>query len=370
MKILHYMRTAGVGGIERLVVDLVKVQLKMGYRLTLLLAQKEGLFLKELENEEISIFDMKLNSGYDISPKKISNMVSVMRKNELLHIHGFSPAVALASIVSKVPVIYTFHSLSKGVRPGNAVKNKILEVIKGRYVSKHVDYITANSEFTLKRVEQSYNLANIPHSVVFNGRAFEQEENHDTLPDESIKGACRDKFVIGAVSRFNKGKRIDRLVDAFRLLIQKHDAILLLVGDGQTMPEIKKLIQQERIEDKVVLTGYKSCASSFYYLMDICVIPSQVETFGLVAVEGYQHGKPVIAFANSGGLLEIIEPFEPQDVVQSERDLAERIEYYIQNRQALKAREQQRKDYARNFTIEVMAEKLARIYEKVINDAV
>lgn len=370
MRILHCMRTANIGGIERLVVDLIGAQLRMGNRPSLLLGRKEGPLLRELEHEEISIFEGKFSSGYDISPKKIYRTVSVMRESELLHMHGFSPAVALASIVSKVPVVYTFHGLSKGFRTGNVVKNRILEVIKGRYVSKHVDYITANSEFTLKHVEQSYDVANVPYSVVLNGRAYSQETNSDSVPDESVRKACQDRFVVGAVSRFTKRKRIDRLIKAFKLVLKEQDAILLLVGDGQTMPEIKKLIRQERIEDKVVLTGYKSYSVPYYCLMDVCVVPSQDEPFGLVAVEGYQHGRPVIAFDNSGGLLEIIRPFEPQDVVLSEKDLAQRIAYYIQNPEAVKGQEQKRRDYAKNFTIVAMAEKLQCIYMKVMNESV
>lgn len=370
MRILHCMRTARIGGIERLVVDLIRAQLRMGNRPSLILGRKEGPLLRELEHEEISVFEGKFSSGYDISPKKIYRMVSVMRESELLHMHGFSPATALASIISKVPVVYTFHGLSKGVRPGNPAKNRILEAIKGRYVSKHVDYITANSEFTLKHVEQAYNVENVPHLVVLNGRAFSQERNSDSVPDEGIGEACRDRFVVGVVSRFTERKRIDRVVKAFRLVLKEHDAFLLLVGDGQTMPKIKDQIRQARIEDKVVLTGYKSCVSPYYCLMDVCVVPSQDEPFGLVAVEGYQHGKPVIAFDNSGGLLEIIKPFEPQDVVLSERDLAQRIAYYIQNPEAVKGQEQKRRDYAKNFTIKAMAEKLQRVYLKVTNDSV
>lgn len=370
MRILHCMRTAGIGGIERLVMDLLGAQLKMGYRPALLLGQKDGLLMGELDHEAISVYEVRFNGGYDISPKKIAHAVSVMRESDLLHMHGFSPAIALASIISGVPVVYTFHGLSKGVRTGNALKNWVYEAMKSRYLSKNVDYITANSEFMMRHVEQGYNVEDVPHSVVLNGIGSAAGRRSDAFPDHDVLEACRNKFVVGAVSRFTERKRIDRIIRAFKMIHSEHDSILLLVGDGQTMPEIRDLIQKTGMEDAVVLTGYKSCVEPYYNLMDVCVAPSQGEGFGLVAVEGYQHGKPVIAFEDGGGLVEIITPFEPWDIVLSEQDLVRRIAYYIQNPEAVKRREKERCDYARSFTIEAMAVKLDHIYKGVIKNSV
>ena len=46
--------------------------------------------------------------------------------------------------------------------------------------------------------------------------------------------------------------------------------------------------------------------------------------------EAYLNGKPVIAFKDSGGLMEIVEPLEPDNIVEDEKQLAKRLFFYFQ----------------------------------------
>ena len=57
-------------------------------------------------------------------------------------------------------------------------------------------------------------------------------------------------------------------------------------------------------------------SSDYYKSFDVCVFPAEQEPFGLVGVEAYLNGKVVLAFSDSGGLKEIIEPFEPELIVR------------------------------------------------------
>jgi len=106
----------------------------------------------------------------------------------------------------------------------------------------------------------------------------------------------------------------------------------------------------------------------YYNTFDICVFPSENEPFGLVALEAYLYGKPVISFSDSGGLLEVIEPLEPENIVENEIQLSNRLEFYDRIKDQIPKNRKKRIDYAiDNFSIERMYNDYYNIYNKLIN---
>ena len=100
---------------------------------------------------------------------------------------------------------------------------------------------------------------------------------------------------------------------------------LILVGDGVNFSEIEQLVQTLRLANNVDLVGYSNDVDVYYRQFHVCVQPSDNEGFGLVAVEAYLYGLPMLAFNDSGGLKEVVEPLEPENIVNSEAELAERL---------------------------------------------
>ncbi len=98
------------------------------------------------------------------------------------------------------------------------------------------------------------------------------------------------------------------------------------------------------------------------------MFPSENEPFGLVGVEAYLNGKPVVAFKDSGGLMEVVEPLEPDNIVEDEIDLAKRLLFYFKNRQIISTQAQERKSYAKdNFSIQRMERDYFNIYKLILN---
>ncbi len=110
--------------------------------------------------------------------------------------------------------------------------------------------------------------------------------------------------LIGYLGRIKKYKSVDHLIMAFAEVRKTiTDAELLVIGDGDYLPELKKLVNKLDLDEVVNFAGSASHDKKIEYLnqMWFMVNPSPKEGWGLTVIEGNSCGLPVIA-ADSPGL--------------------------------------------------------------------
>jgi len=110
--------------------------------------------------------------------------------------------------------------------------------------------------------------------------------------------------VVGYLGRIKKYKSVNHLILAFSRVVQQIPAArLLIIGDGDYLPELKKLVSQQKLEQVVTFTGATDHNQKIDYLnqMWLSVNPSPKEGWGLTVIEANCCGVPVIA-ADSPGL--------------------------------------------------------------------
>lgn len=356
MNILHCLNSPSIGGIERLVIELAIEQNRQGIDVSIMLDTRKGQYMDYLLNQSIPILDSGIKGGFDMSLSTYNNLKRNFSNFKIIHIHSFSPIRNMAASASKAKVVYTIHGLSKEVRKENIIKYKFREAIKKAWLNK-VDYFIANSESTLSKAKLHYGLKKIKNKAILNGISMKSLPNTNVFDNNS-------EFTIGMVSRFTPRKRIDRLLKAFDLFLKKGlKGRLVLVGDGINFNEIKQQVKLMNLEKSVHLAGYSNDVNEYYKKFNVCVQPSDNEGFGLVAIEAYLHGLPMLAYNDSGGLMEVITPLEPDNIVKNEDGLAERLSYYFHNRQVIEESANKRIEYAtKNFCIERMEREYYRIY--------
>lgn len=128
---------------------------------------------------------------------------------------------------------------------------------------------------------------------------------------DDIPNICSelDRFNIISIGRLSPEKGMLDLIDVFHEVLKTHNNWMLnIVGDGVQRHEIEEKIKRLKIQDNVILHGFKSRddINSLLLNSSIYVMTSYEESFGLVLIEAQSYGLPCIAFDSAEGASEII----------------------------------------------------------------
>ena len=112
--------------------------------------------------------------------------------------------------------------------------------------------------------------------------------------------------MLGFVGRLVDQKGCDVLIQAMpKILAQHPDTRLRVVGDGEQRQRLEDLAERLDVSRAVEFVGYRPMSAALMDELDIVVVPSRYEPFGIVAVEAMASGRPVVA-SSVGGLSEIV----------------------------------------------------------------
>lgn len=132
----------------------------------------------------------------------------------------------------------------------------------------------------------------MPNAIDTKKFAFDPEARKQ-LRDEL--GIPQDAFVIGHVGRFMYQKNHSFLVDIFaEVLKKKPEAILLMVGEGELMENIREKVRAGGLGSNVVFTGARKDVNKLYSVMDVFCLPSFYEGMPVVAWEAQANGLPCV----------------------------------------------------------------------------
>ncbi|MGH9647716.1 MAG: glycosyltransferase family 4 protein [Bryobacteraceae bacterium] len=121
--------------------------------------------------------------------------------------------------------------------------------------------------------------------------------------DRLTFGLEETDFVVGHMGAFTKEKGQDVAVAAANLLCKSMPyARFILAGDGKLLNEMRR-----RAPETVTFPGFVANHAAFFGALNVFIMPSRSEAWGMAALEAMAHGVPVIA-SDVGGLPEIVEP--------------------------------------------------------------
>ncbi|RJG09595.1 glycosyltransferase, partial [Alcanivorax profundi] len=115
-------------------------------------------------------------------------------------------------------------------------------------------------------------------------------------------------ITIGVVSRLEHIKGMDLVVPAFAKVYDKHKNVrVLVVGDGSLLKQMEEDANRLHLKNIIKFVGRQEQAAlqSYYDKIDVLLMPSRSEGFGLTAIEGMARGCVLVA-SNTGGLPEVV----------------------------------------------------------------
>lgn len=104
-------------------------------------------------------------------------------------------------------------------------------------------------------------------------------------------GINEDTLVVGHIGRFVKQKNHDFLIDIFNEVHkQRENSVLLLIGQGPLLPEIKEKVEQLNLNESVKILGQRNDVNELYNSLDVFLLPSLYEGLPVVGVEAQANG--------------------------------------------------------------------------------
>ena len=167
------------------------------------------------------------------------------------------------------------------------------------------------------------------------------------------------------ISNFRKVKRIKDVINIFNN-IHNDNCKLLMIGDGPDRLMAEQMCREYNISDKVKFLGKIKLIENLLSISDVFLLPSETESFGLVALEAMASKTAVIS-TNSGGLPEVNKDgftgflSDVGDVKKMSKDLSS----LLSNSQLLNEMKKNAFEHAKSFDLPKVLPKYEEIYFKL-----
>ena len=195
-------------------------------------------------------------------------------------------------------------------------------------------------------------------------------EKNETINFRRKYGIVDDEILIGHIGRISEGKGVLLLYNTFKLLHSRGLKVKLLLAGTYTpfVDEIVKIIEQEKVPVCLIVDFDESIKNVIFNALDIFVLASVGESFGVVFLEAWSCNKPVVG-VNTGAVASVIGTEGLLFMQNSVTDLAAKLTELIEN-------ESLRLELGRNgfnkvknhYSLQVIAEKYRNVYKHAINN--
>lgn len=274
------------------------------FRLT---GREQGIFYHEVPVSNYPLFEYP---PYSLALASRSAEVAEYYDLDLLHVHYAIPHSVSALLTRQMlavrrrnlPFVTTLHGtditlvgLDRSYLP---ITQFAIEESDG--VTSISQYLRERTlkEFKIRReIEVIPNFVNCDFYVPLDAEQRAEKRSRVAAPGEKI---------LMHLSNFRRVKRVTDAVEVFARVAKKVPAHLLLVGDGPDRSAAEWLAHKQNIQDRVHFLGKQDSVNELLPLADLMLMPSEMESFGLAALEAMACRVPAIA-TKVGGVPELIE---------------------------------------------------------------
>lgn len=292
IRVLHILQRMEAAGVQTLLMNLYrkidrdKVQFDFLVHYT-----APQFFDEEIEKLGGKIYRFSVREDYNFLKyyRDLNNFFREHTEYKIVHghMHSLGGIYLHAAKKNGVPVRIA-HSHT------NATQKDAKQFVK--ILMNHLYAVDANILFACSGAAGKYMFGSkqfevINNAIITDSFVYSETSRRNKRKELNIE----DRFVIGSVGRFEIQKNQRFTIEVFEKLNKtRPDSVLLLIGTGSMENEIKDLVAEKGLKDKVMFLGNRRDVAELYQAMDVFVMPSLFEGLGIVAVEAQAAGTPVV----------------------------------------------------------------------------
>jgi len=322
----------------------------------------EGLQKKGISVEPICLKPPKIPFGEAFNHLFRLPYNVLKRTSEFDLLHATAPITALCFPFIKKPKVITYHDIISMLNKDSGASLRVRLFAPhffriGKYCDRVIAVSTQTKEDLIKHL-------NIPAKkiVVINSGIDERFKPTNKKVD-------KDYYNIGYLGALTKRKNIDFLLRSLNILKRKYNKLnikLLIYGEGKHLSNLKAVADSLNLANDIEFRGFVHDEElvKAYNSLDIFLLPSDWEGFGLLILEAQRCGLPVIIKKDAN---------IPEEVskhclkIKSEQDMVDII-FKLINEPEFKIKIVQKGlNYSQNFTWEKTIDKTIEVYEEVIS---
>ena len=293
--------------------------------------------------------------------------VAIHEKLDLMHVHYAIPHASSAINAKKIlesyginlPIVTTLHGTDITLLGKDKSFKPVIE-----YAINMSDSVTAVSNSLAQETYRNFKV----HKEINVIPNFIDMSLYQQSFDLKLRNkfATKKEFILTHISNFRKVKRVSDVIKIFELVSYKAPVKLLMIGDGPDRIKAEQLTREMKLENKVKFLGKLKVIEKILSISDIFILPSQTESFGLVALEAMASSNAVIS-TNSGGICEVnIDGYtgflsNVSDVIKMSDDILK----LINNPAKLNSIKLNAVEHAKSFSIDNVLPKYLMIYNSL-----
>ena len=307
IKILFRHRSMEMGGVEKVMLSLLNNLDKEKFDMTVLLSLNQGELRNEFPHHVRKIY--LVEGKEDLSTNPVLQKIQLLQRKWKLEKFRKNPEKIDREILKNefdVEIAMTYNDFDPVLNSSNKNSKKIgwfhseidlpkLQPLVPQILEQfpQFDHMVYCSEKIMQIMHRSYpNLKYPPESVIINAVPVDEirKKSEEKIPD------FKDRPAFVSVGRLHSRKGFHKLMDAHhRLLKEGFGHSVVIIGDGEELPNL--LIQQKKlgVEETFILAGNKMNPYPYIKNADFFIMPSESEAWPLVISEALILQKPIIA---------------------------------------------------------------------------
>ena len=325
-KVTHLITTIERGGAEKQLLTLASEQVQSGLNVFVLYLKGKPDLRNEFEVAGVEVNNLLVGKSF---LKQIYLLSKYLRKNPSpVHAHLPKSELLAAIVVPNKHFIFTRHN-SEPFWPGGPrnISNLLSKFVCKR-ASQGIAISNAVRSYLIKRGEipTGYTI-----DVVYYGFQKDISTNVAGLGlIANIMNGQSSNYKIGTIGRLVPQKDYPTLLNAFSNILKSlPNTDLYVVGEGYLQKDLIELSKSLGVDGKVRWLGKTEYIKEFLSKIDLFILPSKYEGFGLVLLEAMVAKKPIVA-ANNSAIPEVLgKTYEGLFLTGDIKELAQQIKTVI-----------------------------------------